>query len=754
MHTSTSPGTTTDKPVVDENAICSVRLRVDNKNKKSRFVEGGMRLNGIFKKSLQEKTPLVSVITVCLNSEKTISQCMESVFQQTYSHIEYIIIDGESSDSTVSMIKQRIENIDYFVSEKDDGLYDAMNKGLSLCTGDYIMVLNSDDWYVPNCIELLVNRVLESGADYVSGLADYVDEEGKHLYTTSSLSLDNTTLIRNPLRHETMLVPKWIYNKYGPYETRFKVIADFHFIIKLFEAGLSHSLIELPLMCFRNTGVSSTDMKALVDDRRILMRELFPNLENNDLLTISDLQKLAQSDIELLLRPNALDKKFHSALLSFAMKKWSWKPRFFERNDPQYTNSDYFRVETFCTNSSGGAGIGSQRRVAALKSIGIDVNINALFVDDRYPANQISTSSPINGEITWSTFIEKKAFITRANTSTFKADEMFSSCTSVVPMSYLLPFVNRADIVHFHWVAGILDYKNLELLRDKPIVWTLADMAAFTGGCHYSQGCEGYTRDCSDCPLIGDDKNITIETMKIKSDAFGNLNNLNIVCPSEWLAERARKSTLFKNTPVHVIPNPVPFDEYYPINKKVAKLRLGLDPKSKYILFGAENITSARKGGRILMEVLDEFVKNNTDSNVRLLTFGKSGIKFPLPQDHLGEFSDTEHARLAYSAASVFAFPSKEDNSPLTVSESLACGTPVVSFPVGNVPDLVTHKENGYIAHYLDIDSFGKGLRWALSSDDNKLERSLSAVRSVRNHNNPLTSAKLYYDLYQDILSK
>ena len=111
-----------------------------------RMGEGGLRMQGYLKKAYEHK-PLISIVTVVLNDAKHLEQAIKSVLGQTYDNIEYLIIDGGSTDGTLDIIRKHEKAIDYWVSEPDSGIYDAMNKGVSLATGDLIALLNSDDWY-------------------------------------------------------------------------------------------------------------------------------------------------------------------------------------------------------------------------------------------------------------------------------------------------------------------------------------------------------------------------------------------------------------------------------------------------------------------------------------------------------------------------------------------------------------------------------------------------------------------------------
>ena len=114
-------------------------------------LKGGLRSRGIYKHSLPGK-PLITVITVVFNGAQTLRDTLESVMQQSYDNVEYIVIDGGSSDATVDILRQYDHVIDYWLSEKDGGIYDAMNKGIALCSGDYVGMLNSDDIFADGSV--------------------------------------------------------------------------------------------------------------------------------------------------------------------------------------------------------------------------------------------------------------------------------------------------------------------------------------------------------------------------------------------------------------------------------------------------------------------------------------------------------------------------------------------------------------------------------------------------------------------------
>ena len=146
---STTKLLTREKPEIvnnSEDKFESVLFLSEGKERKS---EGGLRTKGYYKKSYEDK-PLISIITVVYNGEKYLEETILSVINQTYDNVEYIIIDGGSTDGTIDIIKKYNDNIDYWVSEKDRNMYDGINKGLKIASGDIVASLNSDDFYADN----------------------------------------------------------------------------------------------------------------------------------------------------------------------------------------------------------------------------------------------------------------------------------------------------------------------------------------------------------------------------------------------------------------------------------------------------------------------------------------------------------------------------------------------------------------------------------------------------------------------------
>ena len=204
----------------------------------------------------------ISIITVSFNSAKTIKHTIESILSQNYNNIEYIIIDGGSTDGTIDIVKTYKEHISYFSSESDNGIYDAMNKGILAATGDIVGILNSDDFY-PN--SFILSNVVESfeqnACDAVYGDLVYVKSKNISKITRYWQAGEYSTLkIKNGwmLPHPTFFVRKIIYERHGLYNTDLRCAADYEMILKLlYKHNISVYYIPMILVNMRSGGESN-----------------------------------------------------------------------------------------------------------------------------------------------------------------------------------------------------------------------------------------------------------------------------------------------------------------------------------------------------------------------------------------------------------------------------------------------------------------------------------------------------------------
>ena len=201
--------------------------------------------------------PLISIITVVYNGAKTLEQTINSVINQTYRNIEYIIIDGGSTDGTLDIIKKYEQHITYWVSEPDSGLYDAMNKGVKVAKGEFIGIINSDDWYIKDTIQNLVTSYIENNKKLIfHGDTFYVGERETCIrkFNPSKLKL---LYYGMTFSHPSTFIHRSIYQK-NLYDLRFRSIADSHLLLSLYRIDPNmFYYLDKPLSYFRLGGLSS-----------------------------------------------------------------------------------------------------------------------------------------------------------------------------------------------------------------------------------------------------------------------------------------------------------------------------------------------------------------------------------------------------------------------------------------------------------------------------------------------------------------
>ena len=317
----------------------------------------------------------------------------------------------------------------------------------------------------------------------------------------------------------------------------------------------------------------------------------------------------------------------------------------------------------------------------------------------------------------------------------------------------LLDQINQsdADLVHLHLIAaGMLKVEAIAKIK-KPIVWTFHDMSAMTGGWHY-QG----DPNLREQEQAFDKQNRKGIERRLK--AWKDLN-LHLVCPSQWLAQETRESAVFEGKQVELIPYAINEKSFQPHDRAIARGMMGLPEEGRYLCYTAMSATSdKRKGYAHLKEVLGLIreMPAGEREGWRLLIVGADEPETPedlgLPIHYLGTLRDDVSLSLVYSAADVFLAPSRQDNLPNTVIESLSCGTPVVAFDIGGMPDMITHQKTGFLAEAYDAGQLLEGIRWVLSEKDQAGLRT-KCRQAAREKFDETEVASEYGLLYKKILS-
>ena len=196
-----------------------------------------------------------SIITVCLNSAKTIKRTFDSLLEQQYTDYEYIVIDGLSQDGTVEIIKEyepKFQGRMHWISEKDNGLYDAMNKGIALAKGDYINIMNSDDWFEKDALASIAK--ISGKPDVIYGCVFLVDP----IWNTKDLErTDHHRLFQKMIAHQGCFIAKTVHKTYGGYNNHYRVSGDYDFFLKIYLAGVKIQETETIVANFQRGGASS-----------------------------------------------------------------------------------------------------------------------------------------------------------------------------------------------------------------------------------------------------------------------------------------------------------------------------------------------------------------------------------------------------------------------------------------------------------------------------------------------------------------
>ncbi|BAQ61645.1 glycosyl transferase [Geminocystis sp. NIES-3708] len=412
---------------------------------------------------------------------------------------------------------------------------------------------------------------------------------------------------------------------------------------------------------------------------------------------------------------------------------------------------------------AGGAARAAYRLHEGLLKIGKESQVLSLYKtsSDHHVLEYPLDKSLNNSDFNYSNYIQKY-YINHNRTPI--SNTLFSLGYSGFNVAELESIVS-SDIINLHWItSGFLSPLTVKKILDlgKPVVWTLHDMWSFTGGCHYTAGCQGYESNCLNCPQISEDIfNLPSYLLKEKIEYF-NHSHLTIVTPSQWLAKCAKKSQVFQNHRIEVIPYSLDTNIFQPIDKLEAKSKLQFNLHDIILLVGAVTGKEKRKGFLELINSLKlcqnnhlfaELTKNNI---LKICCFGEPNDEFQnlgITVISFGNINSDQELTLIYSAADIFILPSLEDNFPNTMLESMSCGTPVIAFDIGGIPDLIKDQVSGSIVPYNSIELMSEKII-QLISDRALCARMGKKSREIITKNYHLSvQANNYLQLYQELIN-
>jgi glycosyltransferase involved in cell wall biosynthesis len=340
------------------------------------------------------------------------------------------------------------------------------------------------------------------------------------------------------------------------------------------------------------------------------------------------------------------------------------------------------------------------------------------------------------------------------------------------------PTLNLPKTKLYEW-ADIIDLRNLHggyinlwilpgLSLEKPVVWRLPDLWALTGYCAYPYDCNKWKEGCHDCPLLKGEGRLLVEpkpssrwdvtrhVWRLKQKIYRE-SKLHIVVNSDWMRNKVNQGILKDSLSVNVISNGVDLDIYRPIDKQKAREILGLPANETILLWGAASLGNLRKGYSYTARAM-ELIQNNGKIEPLLITMGKEkrmDEKYPLGKvKHFGFVQDPTRQALMYSAADLFLCSTLADAQPQTAVESLACGTPVIAYDIGPMPELIQEGKTGFIVPEVSVESLAATLEEVLEDPENLAEMGQTCRKEAEQKYDLSKQTKMYIDLYKKILSR
>lgn len=327
----------------------------------------------------------------------------------------------------------------------------------------------------------------------------------------------------------------------------------------------------------------------------------------------------------------------------------------------------------------------------------------------------------------------------------------------------------NVDLFHLHWLGdATISIEEIGSLN-KPIIWTLHDQWPFCGAEHYifqnkkflpSLIDKRYYSNYSKESRLGIESGRDLNRLTWLRKQKNWINKMSIICPSNWMAECALKSSLFKNNPISIIPNCIDTNEWVSHDKQKSKEYLNIASNKRVILFGAiDIIKDKRKGAELLFEALNflrKTLSNELIENIELVAFGQNNFKekvdLSFPVKFIGHINNDKFLNIIYSAADVFVNPSIQESFGQTASESLACATPVVAFRTSGLIDIVDHLKTGYLAEPFNTKSLANGIKWILEDMERNKNLSRNCRQKALEKWDYSIVSSMYYEIYRKTL--
>ncbi len=410
------------------------------------------------------------------------------------------------------------------------------------------------------------------------------------------------------------------------------------------------------------------------------------------------------------------------------------------------------------SEKTGGAAVAANRLMDALNNNGVKAK---MLVRDKLTEDITVAELPKSPLLKWNFLWERLRIFLALRLSKKHLWEI-DTATNGTDITTLREF-READIIHLSWInQGMLSLNGIRkiLKSGKPVVWTMHDLWAATGICHYARGCKRYLSGCGECKLLpgnGSQHDLSARVWRKKKAAYGS-HLIHFVACSKWLEKEARQSGLMAGQHVTNVPNPIDTHIFRRSDPKEARQQLGLPVDKLLILFVSQRVTDQRKGMDYFVKAIEKMVAEHPEKrdNTGIIILGghaeEVAGQLPLPTYPLGYVSDERKIVNVYNAADTFVLPSLEDNLPNTIMEAMACGVPCVGFRVGGIPEMIDHLRNGYVAAYQDVDDLARGMHWVLAETDHNALAQQALIKVATKYSQHAVAVK-YIEIYNQALA-
>ncbi|MFA7682336.1 MAG: glycosyltransferase [Candidatus Peribacteraceae bacterium] len=412
------------------------------------------------------------------------------------------------------------------------------------------------------------------------------------------------------------------------------------------------------------------------------------------------------------------------------------------------------KILHICTKDTGGAGKAALRLHHGLKSISVG---SKMLVLHRSTSDSDVTALVRNNTIfnRVQNNIRKRFIVAELKAYDLSRGFYYTTNKSIYRISSH-PLVQEADIIHLHWIAGMVDYAEFfSAMKHKPIVWTLHDANPFTGGCHVPGACTRYASGCGACPALQSQNlnDLSRRIVERKKEAYQG-QHISIVTPSRWMQNCAKKSLLLREHTIAVIPNGVPTNVFKKRDRIHSRKQFHLPQNAVTILFGAD-YRATRKGFEHLVQALDMLVMQNGAENIMLVTFGPKQDLHTLPMvphfpiRQLGYIVDEEVLAALYASCDMTVITSLWESFSLICIESMACGTPVVGYRVGELPDVVIPHKTGLLTEMGNIQGLAEAIEYMVAHPQKRRDMGEKAREFVEQKYNIEIQARRYLQIYE-----